>query len=386
MRSLNLSLLFLCALLSFNASGAHVFSSYYEHRVDPVNNTWEVRYHLFISHDRFGTNPSPSNVTLEGPITIVLNRVGNAPIDTVEVEDVTCSGFGYIENLYTAVIPISSLPLSSSLTPLEFTIGNVACCVADFRNIDALNTYNTSTSVTIYPKVGINGQLTLEYFDNIGTTPVPLQVAFPYTTNYNSFQMFPGMQGADSVAYELVNPKSTPSQNIGFAAGYTALTPFPDYTEDTLNGPCVHFPQQNIISSKVIPGGYQLGHYVMAFEKRYYRTGNLIFKDVTLGMVYFKMYDGTKSIPTVEVSDKDTSWIISDNPEVLQYNLEYGDTLRLQFKVGVGQPGDSLYVYSQQSFVDSSRIPAFVSSGCEFPELKSHNPGGQWKAIDTNLV
>ena len=384
MRSLNLSLLFLGVLLSFNVSGSHVFGSYYEHRVDPVNNTWEVQFHLFRNFYGFGS--APANVTLQGPLTIALNRVGSGPLDTVEVEDINCGGFIYEEYLYTAIVPISTLPLNASLTPLEFTIGNVACCVADYKNIDALNTYNTSTSVTIYPKVGVNGQLTLEYFDNIGTTPMPLQAAFPYTTNYNSFQLLPGMQGADSVAYELVNPKSTPSQNIGFAAGYTALAPFPDYTEDTLNGPCLHFPQQNIISTKVIPGGYQPGFYVMAFEKRYYRTGNLIFKDVTLGMVYFKMYDGTKSIPTVEVSDKDTSWIISDNPEVLQYNLEYGDTLRLQFKVGVGQPGDSLYVFSQQSFVDSSRIPAFVSSGYEFPELKSHNPGGQWKATDTNLV
>ncbi|MCR9153629.1 MAG: T9SS type A sorting domain-containing protein [Bacteroidetes bacterium] len=356
--------------------GSHVITSYAEFEIDSATNEISIEYHVIL--DSTGISFIQNTISAQGPINIVLLR------DTVipflgKLGGPFCSGPIYYEVIFKVTGRPLWVPNGSGLITFDMC---PPCCVSTSQNL--VGNSKSCASITFGAQPDGQGDY---YFPNVstfGTSRNFIQEAYAGLSNLNDFgQNF--IPGVDSIDFRLAG---VPQGGGGIAAmfqGYSVITPLPDFSEDSLNGPNEFYPNLGVIKSLAIDSSFSEGNYSVGIERRTYNDGQVYTSDRSTFLVYYHHRDTSIAPFDLRVKTPDSSFRTNSATTHLSYNLAVGDSLELDI-TALGNVGDIMLLLSDTILepLDTSELPAGTSYG--LPKLISLNPGGGFVNLDSNSV
>jgi hypothetical protein len=179
-----------------------------------------------------------------------------------------------------------SAPVSLNGTPpatgWEFVYST--CCRNTSENLNGSpGLYLRSTMYPYVPPGANNALNTSQAYDRSPqflTGPVRVATDGPHQINYQGVD-----PDHDSVAYSFAAPFESAGTGVAFSAGYTLNSPFPDSSENPLNGPNTIDPYSGIIDVETYNANS--GFYASALKVSTYRNGQLIAEVIRDMPVYF---------------------------------------------------------------------------------------------------
>jgi len=201
---------------------------------------------------------SPTNIQFEGPL-----GSGNMALDSSYADTVFFDGCGFSVVVYKYSIGVNTVGVPGN-SGWDFTIS--PCCTDTFANVSysgqpmdftisctMFKEYDPISQSFVAPTIGTINTTTPSLFQ-YRTTGSPQKIPIAVLNKEN---------GIDSVVHHLSHPFQGQSQRVTWKNGYNQFAPFPDPTEDTLNGinfiDSLGFLNFNIQSSSAEAGRYLYG-------------------------------------------------------------------------------------------------------------------------------
>ena len=366
-----LGLLFPAQLFS-----AHVITSYAEFAIDSATNQITLEYHVLF--DSLGIATMPSSILAVGPVNVTMPR------DTViaysrRLGGPFCSAPVTYEAIYRASGVNLPNPFNGTYKTYDF---GLPCCARTSQNMALFVPTVASISFRARPRGG--GFFFYPNISTLGTTRNFLQEAYAGLQNLSDFgQNY--IPGVDSVNFEL---KGVPQYGGTFAAlvpGYSAITPLPDVSEDSLNGPNLFYPELGVLKSYALDSSFSEGSYSVGVERKTYYNGLLYTTDRSVFQVYYHHRDTSISAFDLRVRTPDSVFRTNNPTTHLTYHLKEGDSLEVDI-TAIGNTGDVMVLLSDTLLepLDTSELPSGANYG--LPKLSSLNPGGGFVNLDSNSV
>lgn len=174
------------------------------------------------------------------------------------------------------VITTDTISLTGTPPPGGWTYVYQRCCRFDAQNLNVGSAgASTHLEATFYP-----------YTPPGSTSPLPLDSCYSHSPQFTQKQLMRNCEGPylypsnpfdadyDSLHIGFVQPKVTFVNLLSFSSGYSWEKPYPDSTENPLNGPLVVDPQTGLVSMEFYDAGP--GNYYGALQAKEYRDGQLI--------------------------------------------------------------------------------------------------------------
>lgn len=363
-------------LLPAKLLSSHVITSYAEFAIDSATNQISIEYHVVL--DSTGISFLQNTITAQGPLNIPLAR------DTVipflgKLGGPYCTGPVYYEVIFKASNRDLISPLSSTFYTYDIC---PTCCVNASQNLNSNS--NSCASITFRALPDGQGGFYYPNVSTLGTSRKFIQSAYADLSNLNDLgQNF--VAGADSIDFSLVGVPQAGGTSATLLPGYSALTPLPDVSEDSLNGPNEFYPGLGVIKSFAIDSSFSEGNYSIGLERRTFVNGQVYTTDRNAFLIYYHYRDTAIAPFDLRISTPDSSFRTNQATTLLSYNLEEGDSLELDI-TALGNLGDVMVLLSDELLesLDISHLPQ--GSNYALPELISLNPGGGFVNLDSNGV
>ncbi|QNR25584.1 T9SS type A sorting domain-containing protein [Croceimicrobium hydrocarbonivorans] len=366
-------LIFLCPLFS-NAS--HIANGYMEYRID-ANLMLHVELHLHQDLDNGIAVPTtPRNIS--GPLNFSLIYDPNRSRE-FEFNDLDCgTKYNYKEFVYFGSISIANLTPIAQGYSFSYDIG---ACLSQPTNISSCMNFRVEFS--IFPKPDASGNLAWHPHSNIGANRLPIAAAYSNIRNFidlvDEFQI----TGVDSSSSFLVLPND-PTGTVTYDTGYSATLPFPDLSESPTNGPLEYYNDQSLVVFGAQKGSFTPGLYGFAKSQEYYSDGVLVSRNSLFGGVVIDGADTNITPIQMQIISPDSTFMETSGPTVLNYELNIGDSLVIDFNSSSTEQVDLVLMDSLLLDPASMGIPA--GSNFAFPVLTSLNANGNFRSELSNKV
>lgn len=265
MRKIVLLILGLCLGTLGSLQASHIVGGEIFWKCTPNN---QYIFTLVIYHDCSGAALPAGNQFINGPNgNIVCSRVAalGGPYTN------GCSNYGC--SVQRAVYISSPISLNGTppATGWEFSWSN--CCKYAYENAPGANaTYLRSV---MYPYQDPNSGITLNASSCYDNSPeFGQKEEMVVYEGYFEFNHLAMDQDQDSVVVEFADVFTASNTPAAFSAGYSTQSPFPDSTENPLNGPVLIEPHSGNI--KIETYGATPGFYQNAVVAKSYRNNQLI--------------------------------------------------------------------------------------------------------------
>ncbi len=372
-----LSLLLFFSTASYTQA-SHFVASYIDFKVDRASARLDLEYHLFLDSSGISTLPSVTaySSSFPWPRSMQLDTVFpfrgyfGGPI---------CRAGAYYEAVYIKTIYLTAASAASSWTQIDI-------CPAGDRN------YSRNLDNTIRPGLCASFQYrsrnTPNYhypdIDTRGSGRRTFQNAYADLQNFNDFGR--GIQtDFDSLNFILNPIWASTSGYAQYNPGYSAITPLPDVSEDTLNG-FNQFPiAQGVLFSKAVASSFLEGNYIVGLRTEYIFKKRVCYRDFSSNVVYYHHRDTSKAPISLRIETPDSSFFTNQPSTVLNYDLDIDDTLVIDITAN-GPAGHLIHLLSD-SILDLKQGKTFNSRfDYNFPRLISRNIGGLFTGLDSNRI
>lgn len=331
MRKFRILLAFLALLMSAQLSASHLLGGEIYWECTPNG---RYIFTLVLYRDCTGINIPTTPQTINGPVTITANYI------SAESGDVTppcgdpnfalaCSAGdeGAIEK---GVYRSGPVTLTGTPPPGGWEFSWTSCCRPQLENTNASGYYLRSVMYPYTPP-GATQPLTVnQCYDN---SPQFGQDAngvtcpgFKYTFNH-----LPSDKDIDSLVFDWANPLDGANSPISWSSGFSNTAPFPDGTENALNGPNT----VDRFSGEMTMEAYSPsdGWYTSCVVIQEYRCGQLIgevYRDVPFAFLDAAICQANNSTPSAEI---DTSVYQNVRRNGNVYNIQVYPQDTVQFRL-----------------------------------------------------
>lgn len=364
------------ALGAFKAKSSHIITSFVEYKIDTSSQTLELEYHLVL--DSSGVSVQGNSVLAAGMVALFLN------LDTIvpylgKLGPPNCDGDAYYEAIYRGTINV--IPANLGLA-MSFEICP-PCCSAPNQNIDSAATGCTTLDITTQYDP-ITGGRFYPPINTIGTHRRIVQNAYAGLLNYNDLG-HPYIKGIDSIGFDLTGVPLNSNTFALYEPGFSSITPLPDMSEDSLNGPNVFYPEQAVIRSSAVDSGFTEGVYLVGIKRSLYYRDTLYIQEQSASAINYYYRNEYNSPIDLRISTPDSTFTTNDATSVFTYDLELGDSLTVDITAR-GPANRMLRLLSSPDFdvLDTNLLSNWQSYA--YAELQSLNPSGTFDNQDSSSV
>lgn len=361
-----------------NLKASHFLGSYFEYRIDSAKLELEVRLHVVLKTGAMAFDRNSVTLDFPGLGGQKLWYDGAAPVHH-PIGDASCPVGSYYEKVYTGIVDLNSGYLSRQ-SPNTFSV-QLLCCTDSAVNIPTGTAFYLEFTIT--PQIDNNRNWYYPDFDNIGSNPKMVQAAYPDIRNYINFGLKFMPIGADSTRFQLQSVFRGPGIPAQYRAGFSAITPLPDKSEDTANGHNIFFPAQRIISSETKTGINFEGKYFIGLRNTYFRNGLPFLSDDAVALVYQYARDTsfTDTLKTI-VEQVGQAPSLPTQSQQLFFDADHLESIQLDVSA-FASIGDSIKLLRTNLSVDTNTLNLPSVSNFSLPSITSLNPGQSPSAQDT---
>lgn len=207
------------------------------------------------------------------------------------------------------------------------------CCNHQYENIPQLRSsistltirsdWDSVNQVPTHPRVGTWSSVKPELISI-------RERGLPQSVQFSKISVDPLI---DSVQSEIVRTYSGTSglMPLNYTLGYSALSPFPDSTENPLNA-SNQISSGGIINFNVQPDGDTAKYYIYAVKYDNYKDGRLISSQLVNNSLILLEINNQRATPLVSLRKDGITQNVNSNSQVFSYDVKVGDTLEVLLK------------------------------------------------------